>query len=431
MDSSYTNNFCTDPDILKAALLRSDIRLEGMVFMTYHSVGFFQCLRYCLISSDCFSINFQSVDGYCELNVEKDDIFNGTLVTEFGFGLVNKEDMPKELAGPCKDVDCGSQAVCERDINGNPQCQSRPIPNIAFGRPTQQSSHFVSNYHCCQSSHGVDGVTGGYLDNACAVTDYNDFSPWWEVRFNTIYNVTGIEIYSANDTEGVGMLHDFGILVSRRAPLIDENACCRFVKGTLPFGRFKINCLRPVSGDRLRIHMQKTQILLLCEVKVFTVEGYESYNSASAPTSCLKRYGFGMSSGKPVTASGIISGDVTYLVDGNRNMLDINGAQCVSAAPTSGSRWFEIDLGAKYPIESVVVYNKEKTNDIDTTLTNLTIRSYVLTPTYSITTCATYEENFGSTSRIFECEPVVEGRYVLITSTGPNLHLCEVEVTII
>lgn len=77
------------------------------------------------------------------------------------------------------------------------------LPNIALGKPVEQSST-SSSY---EAKYAVDGNRGtNFVNDKCASTKDGDTSPWWRVDLQALYSITSVSILNRGlDKYGTGM----------------------------------------------------------------------------------------------------------------------------------------------------------------------------------------------------------------------------------
>ena len=126
----------------------------------------------------------------------------------------------------------------------------------------------------------------------------------------------------------------------------------------------------------------------------------------------MERGGYEVAKGRPTTQSSTgFGGNSERAVDGNTNQ-DWGGGSCTHTAAPNG--WWEVDLGAKYPIDRVVVWNRQGYGD----------RLGGAVVTVDNSTCGTASS--ASTSDV-SCNGK-SGQFVRIAQPSNYLTLCEVRV---
>lgn len=110
------------------ASVRSGRRLLGYEFRRENPIGQKQCLKLCLVHTDCLSINFSRHQLLCELNSQSETadvkVTENTSETE-GFIYISKNTFPQEIisvAGSCGNVPCSLGQRCFSSTTGGITC---------------------------------------------------------------------------------------------------------------------------------------------------------------------------------------------------------------------------------------------------------------------------------------------------------------------
>ncbi|XP_065935740.1 uncharacterized protein [Magallana gigas] len=201
-------------------------------------------------SKDCPDGLFLRAQGICKINTDEcqnDPCLNGATCT----------NTPGSFNCTC---DAGWTGIVCDEV----------LPNIALGKPAEQSSTF-NDYN---ASYAVDGDNGTYVGvDKCAVTRDGDRNPWWSVDLQAVYNITSVRILSSRmDIYGrdfSSRLRDVTVTVGLTES--DVNTLCGFFAGPGTASQpVVIDCSTPPQGRFVKIS-KTTEYLSLCEVDVFGV----------------------------------------------------------------------------------------------------------------------------------------------------------------
>ncbi|XP_067662032.1 fucolectin-like [Haliotis asinina] len=153
-------------------------------------------------------------------------------------------------------------------VTGTLLTPGHALENIAFGKPTRQSStwrDFVPGY-------GVDGHTGQHLfvDKCTHTNDTGENQPWWEVDLTADYTVESLRITNRVDC-CAARLANFNVSVSHDVG--GHYKLCYFHQGTYGTTTKSIFCSQNTAGRYLRIQLTGFERLTLCEVEVYGTLG--------------------------------------------------------------------------------------------------------------------------------------------------------------
>ncbi|KAK6180557.1 hypothetical protein SNE40_012689 [Patella caerulea] len=124
-----------------------------------------------------------------------------------------------------------------------------------------------------------------------------------------------------------------------------ENPICYgFILGLLPTGPTLIKCQDGVMGRYVKIFIEKSEFMTLCEVEI---TGHKD-----GPNIAL---------GKPTVQSSTVDMNIYWssslAVDGNRNG-DAYQSHCSHTGHDDINPWLQVDLGHLYNITSVTIVNR-------------------------------------------------------------------------
>ncbi|KAK6187443.1 hypothetical protein SNE40_005473 [Patella caerulea] len=309
--------------------------------------------------------------------------------------------------------------------------------NIALQKPTYKSSR--------KRRHNSDLAVDGDTISTCFETKEGDFSPYFIVDLSDIYHISYVMIHNTLDLDHYPeRLHDLNIELYHSNP-VDTNstnpACCGFRPGLLPTGPTTIKCQDGVLGRFVKIFIEKSEFMTLCEVEItgHKVDDISSQRNTRNVNGCKRLpSGPNIALGKPTVQSSTYVYENLPLssalaVDGNRN----SDAFQLSCSHTAGgdNPWLQVDLERIYNITSVTIVNRGDHREITYgRMVDISILVYESDPTNTPATpgpviCKFIPGIFGMTSRTFECDDVTEGRYVRINKNSEILDVCELEVT--
>jgi len=156
--------------------------------------------------------------------------------------------------------------LCEVEVWANKEIGQL----ISRKKPATQSSNLVWNGIAIQASNGNDGNYGQNWNQPagtyCSHTN-DELDPWWQVDLQGTFAITQVKIWNRNDC-----------CANRLLPLeVDVSTDgktwiqCAYVAGTGEAGViYAISCVN--SGRYVRISLDQTNYLTLCEVEVYGTE---------------------------------------------------------------------------------------------------------------------------------------------------------------
>ncbi|XP_050399118.2 uncharacterized protein LOC126816528 [Patella vulgata] len=305
--------------------------------------------------------------------------------------------------------------------------------NLAYQKPTFTSSVVTGR----SSDQSVDGdITPQDFgsSNICYQTKDDDFNPWFIIDLEDVYIIRVIVVYNADDYPE--RLHDVNYEVFSTNPNNDPSAvpnCCASV-AKFNKGKNIIRCNRGVSGRFLKISIQKSRFLTLCEVEVFgkalnAINPYDCVDHRSY--SCRQLPGGpNIAYGKLTSESSSHSGHYSYRATDGLKPVKYN--TCTHSADGDLNPWWQVDLSTIYNITSLTIANRvDGKQYVGSRLSNISILVYQSLPSASTpsTLCKFIPGEFGCIIRTVECDEVTIGRWVRITKPTEILTLCEVEIT--
>ncbi|XP_050399031.1 uncharacterized protein LOC126816467 [Patella vulgata] len=313
-----------------------------------------------------------------------------------------------------------------------------PDPGMAVFVMITDGSNVASLNSPSTSSVGVIQPPRAALDNdnnTCFQTDQYDYQPWFLLDLMDTFLIRFIVVY--NEAEYPERLHDVNYEVYDADPTIgnfsEANCCASVVDYTT--GKNIIRCNKGVQGRFVKISIEKSNFLTLCEVEI-----YGTLVNGTSDT-CNQRYecnklpgGDNIALGKPTEQTSFLHAvySSSKAVDGNRNGM-MSVASCQATAADDYNPWWQVDLASTYDITSITISNRyDDKSYYGTWLSNVSVIVYNSYPTLSTTTsklCVFIPGVFGGTVRTFKCDEKTVGRFIKITKPTEYLNMCEVEVT--
>ncbi len=160
------------------------------------------------------------------------------------------------------------------------------LTNIAFNKPTRQSSNYSHSSHPV-SSKAVDGNTNGNF-NAHTTTHTNrDSHAWWQVDLQGYYDISKIEIYNRTDCCS-DRLNNAKVFISER-PFGNDNLQDAQNKaiwtGDISTAKPKNSMdVNGAKGRYVRVQLTGRNFLSLAEVKVFGEKAENRLHSTGVPS---------------------------------------------------------------------------------------------------------------------------------------------------
>ena len=282
--------------------------------------------------------------------------------------------------------------------------------NIAQFKPTKQSSIFEAGH----SNRAVDGNTDGNWWSRSVSHTNETPNPWWEVNLLEVYDISSITIYNRTDccTE---RLTNFSIRVAS-APFTSNTNGEVFTDRQSTFtGQKTFNGNK--RGQYIRIYLNQPGIMSLSEVVV----------NGKVVNPTLADSDDNIALGKPARQSS----NWDFGAANRANDGDINGrldAGSISHTNGDNQAFWEVDLGKKYLIETIKVYNRtdgyqERLNNFNILVTEEIIED--MTNNYQ--PFAEKEKKFDGPSKTFSNKK--SGRFVRVELNDQNyLHMAELQV---
>uniref|UniRef100_K1RE62 Neurogenic locus notch-like protein n=1 Tax=Magallana gigas TaxID=29159 RepID=K1RE62_MAGGI len=176
-------------------------------------------------------------------------------------------DNPCHNGGTCSNNDGSFECTCAGGFTG--ALCNEVLPNIAIGKPAEQSSTF----HDYNAANAVDGNRGtNFLVHKCAHTADGDTNPWWRVDLQTVYYITSVRILNRGEDQYTDVSFRLqGVTVTVGLTESDVYTPCGFFAGPGSASQLVvIDCPTSPQGRFVKIS-KTTEYLTLCEVDVFGV----------------------------------------------------------------------------------------------------------------------------------------------------------------
>jgi len=161
--------------------------------------------------------------------------------------------------------------LCEVEVWANPAvdpCSGNVAASLlSTGKPSSQSSDYVWGSETILSRYGNDGVYGQNWNNPsgnrCSHTQQL-LNSWWQVDLEGLYAMTQVKLWNRADCCPERLLPVKILLSSDGASWTQ----CGYLDGTGTAGAiYSIPCKG--SGRYVRVQLDKTDYLTLCEVEVW------------------------------------------------------------------------------------------------------------------------------------------------------------------
>ncbi|XP_050415499.1 uncharacterized protein LOC126829589 [Patella vulgata] len=304
--------------------------------------------------------------------------------------------------------------------------------NVAHQKPTFSSS-LVNGRSSDQAVDGDITPQNYDLTTFCYQTASTDFNPWFMVDLGYVYMIKIVVVYNADDYPE--RLHDVNYELFSTDPSNDPSAvpnCCASVPN-FNTGKNIIRCNKGVSGRFLKISIQNSRFLTLCEVEVLgKMLNDTSYCGGQQLYSCkLFPGGPNIALGKPTSESSLREA-AHRSSRANDGLKPLTYKTCTHSAAGDFNPWWQIDLQDLYNITSVTIANRvDDKQVIGNRLSDVSIRVYETTPSMDSPNnlCKFIPGEFGCIIRTIECDKSTIGRWIRISKPTEYLTLCEVEVT--
>ncbi len=160
------------------------------------------------------------------------------------------------------------------------------LTNIAYKKPTQQSSTYSHSFHPV-SSKAVDGDIDGNFNARTTTHTNKDHNAWWQVDLQGNYNINQIKIYNRSDCCSE-RLNSAKVFISK-TPFGNDNlqeAQNRALwTGDITNAQLINNLnVNSVTGRYVRVQLTGTNFLSLAEVKVLGKKGVDVLRSTGVPS---------------------------------------------------------------------------------------------------------------------------------------------------
>ena len=251
-------------------------------------------------------------------------------------------------------ADATLTALFAADPNPPPPPPPPPAPppglrNVALGATASQSS--------TQGPAGpglaVDGDRNGALAVASLARTNSETNPWWQTDLGRVIDLHSVRLWNRTDC-CADRLSELHVFVSQNSPagrsygdLLADNGVWRtYVAGpvgtslTLPVG---------AKGRYVRVQLAGSGELALGEVEILALPVQPAIPDLGA----LRNLALGRQPSQSSEAQGGASGRA---VDGNAN--GSFAALSTTLTAVEANPWWEVDLGASYPLSSVALANR-------------------------------------------------------------------------
>jgi hypothetical protein len=264
----------------------------------------------------------------------------------------------------------------------------------------------------------VDGNTDSNLwDGSVSHTDANP-QAWWQVDLGAIYPLSTIKVWNRTDCCSE-RLADFYVFVSDvpftstdLTTTLNQAGISAYYTAGVASAVTTINVNR--TGRYVRVQLSGTNFLQLAEVQV------------------LEAFVTNLAAGRSATQSSTFEGNTAdRAVDGNTDSNLWDGS--VSHTDANPQAWWQVDLGAVYPLFTINVWNRtdccsQRLADFYVFVSDVPFTSTDLTTTLNQAGVSAYY-TAGVASAVTTINVNRTGRYVRIQLSGTNfLQLAEVEV---
>ncbi|CAH1793199.1 unnamed protein product [Owenia fusiformis] len=330
--------------------------------------------------------------------------------------------------------------VCIHTSRAEKQCggsvwKETDTENLALGKPASQSSIYPLQH--VPAGLAVDGVEDGDWHHGSCASTKHEHKPWWMVDLREVYPIGSVKLSNRQCGEGncrggpsdivEDRLSNFKIEVSKDAKKWE---LCTFYRNTAlepcKKGCQMFYCPGGMKGRYVRVRLQDTNWLTLCEVAVFRPSKLNNLALGKVATQSSLHGGF-----PPAAAA----------VDGNIDG-DAGHFSCISSDFGDTKPWWKVDLLSQYDIGSVALFNRQcrgsdncgiNVADVEAQLKDFKIE--VSKDNVKWELCAHHTSSLNSCGKnwqIFRCPNGLSGRYVKVqiqhTLVDAYLTLCEVAV---
>jgi hypothetical protein len=220
--------------------------------------------------------------------------------------------------------------------------------NLAQGKSASQSST-LPGYPSAVASAAVDGNTNGSFFAGSITATNLDSNAWWQVDLGASASISSIVIWNRVDCCST-RLSDYWVFVSD-SPFLPTDTPATLQSRAGTFSSHQTTAPNPsttistaVQGRYVRVQLTGANYLSLAEVQVFGT-GASGSNLALSKTATQSS----TLPGYPTAAAGAA-------VDGRTDGNFFNGS--VTATNLDPYAWWQVDLGASYSINSIVLWNR-------------------------------------------------------------------------
>lgn len=207
--------------------------------------------------------------------------------------------------------------------------------NLALQKPTSQST----TAHGGVSSRAVDGNTSGIWNDGSITHTTSQTNPWWRVDLGDNYILSSISVFNRTNC-CTGRLTGAKVMVSE----VDSNDPADYTEiGTLNSDAQQGFENLSAEGRYIMVYLEGTgKILSIAELQAFGELAPVLPNLALQKPATQSTTGWG--------------GLASRAVDGNTSGIYNQGSITHTAVQTDP--WWRVDLGAKYSLESISVFNR-------------------------------------------------------------------------
>ena len=294
-------------------------------------------------------------------------------------------------------------SLCEVQVMVSEQHAHFPYVNIALNSTATQSSDYHDRF---SASRAVDGKrTGGLNKGSCSMTKSQAVNTWtlWLPggRLGVKYGVRSVVIFNRKDCCGE-RLHGAEVW-------LEDELCGRIAHVE---GKILYNIPCNSTGGRITVSQEK-RALTLCEVEVYVQE------QDSTPEPLINV----APAGRAYQTSTSLGGEASRAIDG-LTLSHWKGDSCTLTRPANKTEWrVELEgweVGVKYPVERVVVYNRADNKQERINNTAVWVGDFL---------CGTITYKEGENMYLVECGGR-RGSTVSLTLDQGVLSVCEVQVVV-
>ncbi|XP_069128965.1 uncharacterized protein [Argopecten irradians] len=139
-------------------IINKDMRLTGATFQEILITGLQQCVRSCMKSQTCKSINYHRETLTCEMNRNASSQLS---VSDFAWDYMDKSQFPTVLSNPCHNVVCPALSTCVPLKSGQTTCAVTECNEFILTSPTMTTVTTCNVVGCqitlaCENEHVFD-----------------------------------------------------------------------------------------------------------------------------------------------------------------------------------------------------------------------------------------------------------------------------------